>query len=249
MGAGHAVLRRLPGRLPVRLLTSTRDAFDSDSFFKITSDTTTQDLRGSVVSAFDSQHFYGIDGGSEMAIPWDVLYGLGAGNVPPGASISLVASITWDPEPDGELGGDQAPDNITATTPELDNFVTLTVDGNGDGLPDAGNEPVGVANGDGDIPTAPITLLANVPNPFNPTTTIRFIVPGRAGTAAHATVDVFDLTGRRVKTLLDESVPAGYRTVSWNGTNGQGATVTSGVYFVRLRAGEESVTRKITLIR
>ncbi|MFH1279446.1 MAG: T9SS type A sorting domain-containing protein [Candidatus Eisenbacteria bacterium] len=223
--------------------------FDSDSFWKITSDTTTQDFSGSIVSAFDSPHFYGTEGGSEMAIPWDVIYGLGAGNVPPGASISLVASITWDPEPDGELGGDQAPDNISATAPDLDNYVTLTVDGNGDGLPDATNEPVGVARGDGGPMAAPLALLGNAPNPFNAATTIRFTVPGRAGTAAHAAVDVFDLTGRRVKTLVDEPVPAGYRTAFWNGTDARGAAVASGIYFVRLRAGGETATRKITLIR
>lgn len=223
--------------------------WDSDSFWKITSDTTTQDFSGAILSAFDSQHYYYANGGSEMAIPWDVIYGLGAGQVAPGASISLVASITWDPEPDGTLGGDQMPDNISATAPTLDNYVTITIDGNGDGLPDESNHPVGVASGDGDVPTSPLTLLGNVPNPFNPATTIRFIVPGTSGTAAHTTMEIFDIAGRRVATLLDELVPAGYRSVIWNGTSDRGSTVSSGVYFVRIQAGNEVKTKKMALIR
>jgi flagellar hook assembly protein FlgD len=55
--------------------------------------------------------------------------------------------------------------------------------------------------------------------------------------------------GRRVKTLVDETLPAGYRTAVWNGTNDRGATVSSGIYFVRARANGEERTRKITLIR
>ncbi len=222
--------------------------FDSDSFWKITSDTTTQDLSGAILSAFDSQHFYYLSGGSELAIPWDVLYGLGAGAVPPGASISLVSSICWDPEPNGELGGDQAPDNIASTTPVLDNFVTITVDGNGDGLPDASNQPVGIDEGAEAAPPR-LALLGNVPNPFNPTTTIRFIVPGSGGETSRTRVDVYDLAGRRVITLVDRPLPAGERAVVWNGTADDGLPVSSGLYFVRVRSAGEERTKKMTLIR
>jgi hypothetical protein len=221
--------------------------YDSDSFWKIIDKLTTQDFSGSILSEFDSQHLYGTTGGSEMAIPWNVLYGLGAGHVPPGASISLVASITWDPEPNGTLGGDQAPDNVSATPPVLDDFVTLKVDGNNDGRPDNSHEPVGVDGAD--VPVSRLALLGNVPNPFNPTTTIRFVVPGAAGTATHVALDVFDLAGRRVATLVDGILPSGYRTAEWNGTSDGGAAVSSGVYFARVRASGDTETKKITLIR
>ena len=181
-----------------------------------------------------------------MAVPWDVLFGLGAGHVPPGASISLVASICWDPEPDGELGGDQAPDNVSATPPVLDNYVTLTVDGNGDGLPDESNQPVSVG---GAVPATAIGLFANVPNPFNPQTTIRFVVPGAKGPATRTTVAVYDLSGRLVKTLADADLPAGYHALLWNGTDSRSAAVASGVYFVRVEARGERMSRKITLVR
>jgi hypothetical protein len=110
--------------------------YDSDSFFKILSTTTTSDLSDSIISAFDSNHDNGDAGGSEMAIPWDILYGLGAGNVPANASISIVASICWDPEPDGVLGGDSAPSNTSATLPVVDNAYTFVVDSDSDGVPD-----------------------------------------------------------------------------------------------------------------
>ncbi|MFH1754554.1 MAG: FlgD immunoglobulin-like domain containing protein, partial [Candidatus Latescibacterota bacterium] len=110
--------------------------YDSDSFFKIVSATTSSDLSDSIVSAFDANHDNGNAGGSELAIPWDILYGLGPGNVPVHASISIVASICWDPDPDGVLGGDSAPSNISAVLPVIDNAHTFVVDGNGNGKPD-----------------------------------------------------------------------------------------------------------------
>ncbi|MCK5597195.1 MAG: hypothetical protein KAJ04_07090, partial [Candidatus Eisenbacteria sp.] len=110
-------------------------AYDSDSFFSIDSPTTATALTDSIISAFDSQHVNGTSGGSEMAIPWSVLYGLGAGAVPPNASFSLVASICWDPDPDGELGGDSAPSNSSAALPVIDAVYTITIDHDGDGLP------------------------------------------------------------------------------------------------------------------
>jgi hypothetical protein len=158
-----------------------------------------------------------------------------------------VASICWDPEPNGELGGDQAPDNVSAAPPELDNFVTLTIDGNGDGLPDESHEPVGV--GGSDVPPTRLALLANIPNPFNPTTTIRFVVPGAAGGAARVALDIFDPAGRRVVTLIDGVLPSGYRTATWDGANDAGTAVSSGIYFARIRSGRETAVRKIALIR
>ena len=110
--------------------------YDGDSFWRIESSTTTTSLSDSIFSDFDSQHVNGDLGGSELAIPWDVLFGLGHNSVPAGASISIVASICWDPEPDGELGGDSAPNNISALLPTIDNVHTFIVDSDSDGVPD-----------------------------------------------------------------------------------------------------------------
>ncbi|RKZ08790.1 hypothetical protein DRQ05_00890 [bacterium] len=110
--------------------------YDSDSFFRIVSSTEAVDISDSVLTAFDSMHDYGDLGGSEIAVPWDLFYHMGPDSVPVGARISIVASLCWDPEPDGELGGDSAPNNISATLPTIDNVYTFTVDADNDGKPD-----------------------------------------------------------------------------------------------------------------
>ncbi len=110
--------------------------YDGNTFFRIESATHAVDISSSILMAFDSMHLNGIHGGSELAIPWDALYGLGEGNVPANAKISIVASLCWDPEPAGVLGGDVAPNNIAATLPTVDNAHTATIDGDGDGRPD-----------------------------------------------------------------------------------------------------------------
>jgi hypothetical protein len=113
-----------------------QDQYDGQSFFQILTDTTTADSTSAILAAFDPQHDNGLDGGSEIAIPWDVLYSLGSGQVPVGASIGMVASLCWDPEPDGELGGDQAPNLISVLPPMLDVFHEVIIDADNDGLPD-----------------------------------------------------------------------------------------------------------------
>jgi flagellar hook assembly protein FlgD/DNA/RNA endonuclease YhcR with UshA esterase domain len=81
------------------------------------------------------------------------------------------------------------------------------------------------------VPTQ-FSLDQNYPNPFNPTTTIRFGLPA----AASVRLTVYDALGREISTLVNEEMGAGYLTVTWNGTNNDGARVASGVYFYRLQA-------------
>jgi hypothetical protein len=88
-------------------------------------------------------------------------------------------------------------------------------------------------------------LLPNVPNPFNPQTVIPFEVPA----PTRVTVRVFDVRGRLVRTLQDGVVPAGSASVRWDGRDGRGQPVASGVYFVRMTAGGFSAARKVTLIQ
>lgn len=99
---------------------------------------------------------------------------------------------------------------------------------------------------------APITTVARalelenaVPNPFNPSTQIRFALtdPGRAR------VDVIDTRGRIVATLVNGFRDAGEHTVLWNGRDDAGVSVSSGVYFVKAMAADEVQTRKITLLK
>lgn len=93
-------------------------------------------------------------------------------------------------------------------------------------------------------------LAQNYPNPFNPATTIRFQLPP-TGQAANrlVTLKIYDITGRLVKTLLHESLPAGYYTVPWDGTGERGETAAGGVYLYRLSAGDYVKTRKMLLVK
>lgn len=109
-------------------------------------------------------------------------------------------------------------------------------------FPDAIGAPTGLH----DSPPPRQLALENYPNPFNPTTTIRFALPK----PAIVTLAVFDVSGRHVRTLLrNASKPVGVFEVEWDGTDGSGRPVASGVYFYRLTAGSETLTRKAVLLK
>ena len=88
-------------------------------------------------------------------------------------------------------------------------------------------------------------LYANYPNPFNPETAIRFDLPQ----AETVRLEVFDLLGQHVRTLVDGWRAAGLHEVLWNGRNEMGAKVGSGLYFYRLRAGNFVQTRRMLLLK
>jgi glycosidase len=88
-------------------------------------------------------------------------------------------------------------------------------------------------------------LEQNYPNPFNPTTTIRFQVSNHADVS----LQVFDILGRLVKTLVSEPLSAGSYSMTWDGTNSSGQEVGTGVYFYRLRTDEQSMVKRMLLVR
>ncbi len=89
-------------------------------------------------------------------------------------------------------------------------------------------------------------LYANYPNPFNPSTTINFSV---ATGPIDVTIRVYDISGREVKTLLNEVMNAGQYSVEWDGTNNRGEKVAGGVYLYRMVAGDFVMNRKMMLIK
>ena len=103
------------------------------------------------------------------------------------------------------------------------------------------------ATGSGDLPlpSAVSILDQNFPNPFNPSTRIAFELE----TAGHAKLDVFDAAGRFVKTLVDGTLPAARHEVNWNGTDGSGRSVASGVYFYSITTSGLRDTKKMILLR
>ncbi len=88
-------------------------------------------------------------------------------------------------------------------------------------------------------------LSQNYPNPFNPITFIDFSLPQ----PARVRVEVFNVLGQSVTTLVDTHKPAGHHTVSWNGTDVSGDHVSSGVYFYRISADDFHASNKMMLIR
>jgi hypothetical protein len=113
---------------------------------------------------------------------------------------------------------------------------------------------IGVIEGDNEylspvadvrLPGAKITLDQNVPNPFNPETTIRFSLPS----SERVTLNVYSASGALVRTLVDGVQPTGSHSFTWNGVDNRGNAVSSGVYFYRLTAGKFNDTRKMVLLK
>ncbi len=88
-------------------------------------------------------------------------------------------------------------------------------------------------------------LHQNYPNPFNPTTTIAFDVPE----LSNVRIDIYNLLGQKVRTLVSGQHEAAYYTVNWNGTNDFGSPVASGMYIYRIEAGKFSAVRKLVLMK
>jgi len=88
------------------------------------------------------------------------------------------------------------------------------------------------------------SLQQNQPNPFRSSALVRFSLPSRRDVR----LEVFDVGGRRVKTLARGSYPPGLHTLPWNGTSDSGTRLKSGIYLYRLVAGRDVATRKLILI-
>jgi hypothetical protein len=93
-------------------------------------------------------------------------------------------------------------------------------------------------------PTA-FLLSQNYPNPFNPVTNFKLSLPK----TSHVKMEIFNIVGQRVRTLLDENMRAGVFVVDWNGKDEKGVEVSSGVYFYRVVAGSFSDIKKMVLLR
>jgi hypothetical protein len=88
-------------------------------------------------------------------------------------------------------------------------------------------------------------LRQNYPNPFNPLTEIKYSVPQRG----KVRIEIYALSGRRIRTLVDGTMPPGERFVTWDGTDESGRRVVSGVYLCRMTAGEFTRTIKMTVMK
>jgi len=85
----------------------------------------------------------------------------------------------------------------------------------------------------------------NYPNPFNPITTLRYNLPGDA----MVNITIYDMMGRQVKTLVNGSQTAGYKTIHWNATNDKNRPVSAGLYLYAIQAGEFKQSKKMVLLK
>ncbi len=108
----------------------------------------------------------------------------------------------------------------------------------------APENPTGMAETPDTRPVS-FALGANYPNPFNLATMIEFSLPQRA----RATIDIFDILGRKVRTLMKGTKSAGSHRVEWDGRDDSGEIASTGVYLYRLQAGEFVQTRKMVLLK
>ena len=90
-------------------------------------------------------------------------------------------------------------------------------------------------------------LTSNYPNPFNPATSISFGIGG--DTPVSVRLDIYNLLGDKIKTVIDKELPPGSYEVTWDGMDKYGNPVASGVYFYRLKAGGNLLSRKMLLLR
>jgi len=88
-------------------------------------------------------------------------------------------------------------------------------------------------------------LYNNFPNPFNPTTTLRYDLPEDA----LVNITIYDMMGRQVKTLVNSSQIAGYITIQWDATNDHGKPVSAGIYLYQIHTGEYMQTKKMVLLK
>ena len=89
------------------------------------------------------------------------------------------------------------------------------------------------------------TLGQNYPNPFNPTTTIKYTIPK----AGNVKIEVYDITGRLVNTLVNSNQATGTYSVVWNGRNSAGQSVGSGVYLYRIQANDFVSVKKMVMLK
>jgi hypothetical protein len=185
--------------------------------------------------------------------------------------LDLPAEITADVLPGALLAEQAAPVFLHNDAPDsLD--IALVVLGGGRGLTGQGELLRVILTSAGDPRGAAITARAidnsplpytiidvvavgefapafalghNYPNPFNPSTTIRFSVPA----AGRAQLAILDLRGRRIATLVDGELAAGTHAVVWDGRDSGGAATASGVYLYRLTTSTGVATRRLTLVK
>ncbi len=159
---------------------------------------------------------------------WSYVISTGPFDLPAGESVTVAFAV---------IGGDDLNDLLKNVGAAREIYDQPPV-GVGDGLADGGNI----------LPRA-FGLSQNYPNPFNPSTTIRYQVPSGMNEGVRVVLEVFDLRGRKIRTLVDRVQEPGNYSVQWNGRGESGENAGSGIYLYRIKAGEYEKTRRMLLVK
>jgi len=165
---------------------------------------------------------------SDSLEDWSQILATGPHSIPPGDTLTLAWALLV-----GDDLADLTVNAQAARTKYHSSLLAASDDKPGSQVPPA-------------LPKA-YSLAQNVPNPFNPSTTISYSLPG--GDARHVRLTVFDLRGRKVIGLVNRVQPGGAYSVIWNGIDSHGRPVPSGVYFYRLEAGDFKAVRKMVVLK
>ena len=163
---------------------------------------------------------------SASGFPWTIV-----------ANGNRIFSVSFEPSSEGTK---EVNIKITHSAPD----TLFLVDLKGDGTVS-----------ESDIVAAKTELLGNYPNPFNPSTSISFIVSGssmRSGVSqegTHVRIEIYDIKGAKVTTVTDGVFSAGLHTVEWNGFDSSGREVGSGIYFYRMQTDEYVSVRRMILLK
>lgn len=149
-------------------------------------------------------------------------------SIPAGESLEL--PIAFRPQAEGVFAGFLI---VTSDDPDAQ-FINIALMGSA----------TPVSNNDNVNPVV-TGLGANYPNPFNPNTTLSYSIKERG----HVKIDIYNLLGQKVKTLVNGVMTAGAHTVSWNGMDDNRRPVASGVYFYKMQSGTYTNTRKMILMK
>ncbi|HNX91913.1 MAG TPA: T9SS type A sorting domain-containing protein [Syntrophomonas sp.] len=126
----------------------------------------------------------------------------------------------------------------TTTQIPLREIQTMSIRLNGTSAPPGGIDKLQEA-------LKTFTLLQNYPNPFNPSTTISFSLTQDSPIR----VTIYDVNGRQVRELVERHYPAGNHQIRWDGMNDTGMSAAAGAYFYQVKCGEQTITRKMVLIK
>ncbi len=176
--------------------------------------------------------------------------------------------LTWDPNVEDDLAGyyiyrgtseefEPGPETFLTSTSDTLTFddewswsidywykvSAVDIHGNESGFALIGSDQV-TGDDPGTVPDAAF-LSQNWPNPFNPSTTISFGLREKD----HVSLRIYDAAGRLVVSLIDGDMPGGQHKAVWDGTDGKGAALTSGIYFYRLVTGDFVQTKKMVMLR